>query len=359
MRLSIEKPGMFTTVQDLGRYGYQLQGVPVAGAMDGPALRLGNILLGNHEGAAALEITVLGPTLEVAEGEGCIVVTGADAGLTRNGEVLESWRVHRVRAGDALAFSAPSAGSRAYLCVSGGIDVPVVMGSRSTYVRGRFGGHEGRPLKAGDSLRTGTPDVLWADSEGLQLPFALRPRRDPEAPLRVVPGPQDDAFTPVGLRTFLSAEYAISASADRMGYRMEGPVVEHVAGPDIVSDAIVLGSVQVPGHGQPIVMLADRQTTGGYTKIATVCAVDIPVLAQRLPGQKARFSRISLSQALDLLRDEARLYEEARLLRAAWRARPGPAPCAPSGGPAPCALGGRLRVAVDGTVHTVEWERMD
>lgn len=355
MRLSVEKPGMFTTVQDLGRYGYQLQGVPVAGAMDAPALRLGNILLGNDEGAAALEITVLGPTLRVEEGEGCIAVTGADVGVTRNGAALGTWRVHRVAAGDTLAFAAPASGARACLCVSGGFDVPLVMGSRSTYTRGRFGGHEGRALKAGDVLHTGTPNALWAASEGLALPPALRPVRDVSAPLRVVMGPQDDAFTPVGIEAFLGSEYVVSTSADRMGYRMEGPAIEHSGGADIVSDAIVLGSVQVPGHGQPIVMLADRQSTGGYTKIATVCAVDIPNLAQRLPGQRVRFARISVSEALKLLRDEARFYEEARLLRAAWRGRPDPGLSGPAGA---SSGSGRMSVAVNGVAHTVEWERM-
>lgn len=356
MRLSVGSPGMLTTVQDLGRYGCQSRGVPVAGAMDGPALRLGNILLGNDEGAAALEITVLGPALRVEEGKGCVIVTGADAGLTRNGATLDAWRVHRVAAGDTLAFAAPASGARAYLCVSGGFDVPLVMGSRSTYVRGRFGGHEGRALKAGDVLSTGVPDALWADSEGLTLPVGLCPVRDPSAPLRVVMGPQEDAFTPEGIEAFLSSEYTVSASADRMGYRLEGPVVEHREGADIVSDAVALGSVQVPGHGQPIVMLADRQTTGGYTKIATVCAVDVPVLAQRLPGQTVRFARVSVPEALRLLRDEDRLYGEARRLRAAWRTRPGPVPSVSGSGPAH--ERGRMRLTVDGVSHAVEWERL-
>lgn len=356
MRLSVGSPGMFTTVQDLGRYGCRSRGVPVAGAMDGPALRLGNILLGNDEGAAALEITVLGPVLRVEEGEGCVVVTGADAGVTRNGAALDTWRVHRVAAGDTLAFAAPASGARAYLCVSGGFDVPLVMGSRSTYVRGRFGGHEGRALRAGDVLRTGAPDVLWADSEGLALPVGLRPVRDASAPLRVVMGPQDDAFTPGGIETFLSSEYTVSASADRMGYRLEGPSVEHCEGADIVSDAVALGSVQVPGHGQPIVMLADRQTTGGYTKIATVCAVDVPVLAQRLPGQGVRFARVSVPEALRLLRDEARLYGEARRLRAAWRTRLGTV--SPASGSGLHRERGRMTLTVDGVAHAVEWERL-
>ena len=356
MRLSVGSPGMFTTVQDLGRYGCQSRGVPVAGAMDAPALRMGNILLGNDEGAAALEITMLGPVLRVEDGEGCVAVTGADVGITRNGATLDTWRVHRVAAGDTLAFAAPASGARAYLCVSGGFDVPLVMGSRSTYVRGRFGGHEGRALRAGDVLRTGAPDILWADSEGLALPVGLRPVRDASAPLRVVMGPQDDAFAPEGIEAFLSSEYTVSASADRMGYRLEGPVVKHREGADIVSDAVALGSVQVPGHGQPIVMLADRQTSGGYTKIATVCAVDVPVLAQRLPGQRVRFARVSVSEALRLLRDEARLYGEARRLRAAWRTRPGPA--SPALGSGLSREYGRMRLTVDGVSHAVEWERL-
>ncbi|MDR2175344.1 MAG: biotin-dependent carboxyltransferase family protein, partial [Synergistaceae bacterium] len=228
MKLSVEKPGLFTTVQDLGRRGYQMQGVPVAGAMDGAALRLGNILLGNERGPdglesaglepAGLEITVVGPSIKVLEGSGCFVVTGAEAGVTKNGVPLLCWTVHRLDAGDTIVFSAPKGGgSRSYFCVSGGIDVPPVMGSRSAYTRGRFGGHEGRALKAGDVLATGTPDALWADCEGLSCPPRLRPVRDPDAPLRVIPGPQDDLFTEEGLKTFYSSEYVITNSADRMG----------------------------------------------------------------------------------------------------------------------------------------------
>jgi biotin-dependent carboxylase-like uncharacterized protein len=328
MKLSIEKPGLLTTVQDLGRRGYQMQGVPVAGAMDGAALRLGNILLGNERDPAGLEpagleITVVGPTIKVPEGSGCFVVTGAESGVAKNGVSLPCWTVHRLDAGDTVVFSAPKGGgSRSYFCVSGGIDVPLVMGSRSTYTRGRFGGHDGRALKAGDILVTGTPDPLWADCEGLSCPPRLRPARDPDAPLRAIPGPQDDLFTEEGLAAFYSSEYVITNSADRMGFRLEGPLIAHKNGADIISDAICLGSVQVPGHGQPIVMLADRQTTGGYTKIATVCAVDVENLAQRLPGGKARFEKITVETAVDLLRQEEALLDEARRLRAAYCSRP-------------------------------------
>ncbi|NLL36884.1 MAG: biotin-dependent carboxyltransferase family protein [Fretibacterium sp.] len=356
MRFRVEKSGMLTTVQDLGRRGYQLQGVPVAGAMDACALRLGNLMLGNDEGAAALETTLLGPTLIVEEGSACCVVTGADSPIKKNNVPVEPWRVFRLNKGDTLALSAPKNGVRSYLCFSGGIDVPLVMGSRSTYTRGRFGGLEGRALKPGDCLTLGLPDPLWESSEGLECPSSLRPLRDPRTPLRVLLGPQDDAFTPEGIETFLTSEYVISSSADRMGYRMEGPVIAHKAGPDIVSDAVVLGTVQVPGHGQPIVMLADRQTTGGYTKLATVCTADIGVLAQRLPGQTVRFARISAVDAVKYLAEESRLCEEMRRLRAAWRVQG-----ASSGGAraAQAQNSGALRVIVDGAAHNVTWERLE
>ena len=198
MKLLIEKSGLLTTVQDLGRRGYQMQGVPVAGAMDSVALRLGYLMLGNEKNGvepAGLEITVLGPSIKVTEGSGCFAVTGAEAGVTKNGVPVPCWTVHRLAAGDTVAFSAPKSGARPYFCVSGGIDVPLVMGSRSTYTRGKFGGHKGRALKAGDTLVTGEPSAVWADYEGFSCPPHLRPVRDHSAPLRVIPGPQDDLFT--------------------------------------------------------------------------------------------------------------------------------------------------------------------
>ena len=363
LRIEVVKPGMFTTVQDTGRRGYQMQGVPVAGAMDVAALRLGNVLVGNDEeisglgaaglGAAGLEITMIGPVLKVVSGEACFAVTGAEVGVLKNGVPLPCWTAHRIASGDTIAFTPPKAGgSRAFICVSGGIDVPLVMGSRSTYTRGKFGGHEGRALKAGDILCAGTPDVLWAACAGLECPPSLRPQRDPNAPLRVTAGPQEDHFTEEGLKTFYSSEYAITNSADRMGVRMEGPVIAHKGAPDIISDAICMGSVQVPGHGQPIVMLADRQTTGGYTKIATVCTVDTENLAQRLPGQKVRFTKISIAEAVALLKQETRCIDEMKRLRAAWRSKPSAAPVLPP-------KRGALRLRIDGETHNVEWERLD
>ena len=358
MQLLVEKPGMFTTVQDLGRRGYQMQGVPVAGAMDASALRLGNILVGNPEEFAGLEITMIGPTLNVADGEGCFAVTGAEVGITKNGSPVSCWTTHKIVAGDTLAFAPPKKGGfRAYFCVSGGIDVPLVMGSRSTYTRGKFGGNEGRAVKAGDSLSTGTPDPLWANYEGLSCPPSLRPERNLDAPLRVLAGPQEDLFSEEGLATFYASEYSITNSADRMGYRMEGPVIQHKKAPDIISDAICLGSVQVPGHGQPIVMLADRQTTGGYTKIATVCTVDSENLAQRLPGQKVRFKKISLDEAVALLQQEESLFDEMKRLRVAWRLRLTSPVTEVSDNSV--TRQGVLQIRIDGQPFHVEWEQLD
>jgi biotin-dependent carboxylase-like uncharacterized protein len=273
--------------------------MPVAGAMDMQSFRLGNILVGNEENAAALEVTLLGPTLEVTEGEAVAAVTGAELGFKVNGAPVPNWTAVTVRAGDVLGFGSPSFGCRAYLCISGGVDVPLVMGSRSTYTRAKVGGYEGRALKKGDTLRCGEAAPLWRRCEGLVCPAELRPSRDPSAPLRVLPGPQEDCFTDKGLASFYGTEYAISNSADRMGYRMDGEPIEHSGPADIISDAIPLGAVQVPGHGQPIVMLADRQTTGGYTKIGVVCSVDTSALAQRLPGAVVSFTRVALEEAVE------------------------------------------------------------
>ncbi len=349
---SVTLPGMLTTVQDEGRWGFQGKGMPVAGAMDMQSLKLGNILVGNPEGAAALEVTILGPTLRVEEGEGVVAVTGAELSFTVNGAAVPNWTVVHVGAGDTLAFGAPRSGCRAYLCVSGGIDVPVVMGSRSTYTRAKVGGMDGRALKKDDRVQCGAPAPLWRSCRGITCPEALRAVYDADAPLRVVPGLQENYFTKAGIGTLYSAEYTISNSADRMGYRLDGPVIEHVDAADIISDPIALGAVQVPGHGQPIIMLADRQTTGGYTKIGTVCSVDVAALSQRMPGQKVRFTTITLQEAVKLVQNEARKRAELVALRAEWRS--GKAfgfSCGAAG-----ATKGEFLLRVDGSSHRISWE---
>ncbi len=351
---SVQLPGMLTTAQDSGRWSYQGKGMPVAGAMDMQSFRMGNILVGNEENAAALEITLMGPTLTVIEGEAVVVVTGAELGFRVNETPLANWTAVTVRTGDVISFSGPVSGCRAYLCVSGGFDVPLVMGSRSTYTRARVGGFEGRSLKKGDTIRCAEPPPLWSLCEGLVCPEELRPSRDPDAPLRVIPGPQEDYFTEKGLESFYGTEYTVSNSADRMGYRMEGEQIEHTGVADIISDAIPLGAVQVPGHGQPIVMLADRQTTGGYTKIGVVCSVDTAALSQRLPGAGVRFVRTTVKEAVELARDEARARDELRALRASWRSSPRDTPFAIFG----ARTSGEAMLRVDGAEHTVSWEEI-
>ena len=353
MRLSVIQPGMLSTVQDLGRWGHQVIGMPVAGAMDPLALRRGNIMVNNEQGEAALEITVMGPKLSV-EGNGIIALTGADLGLTINGEAKPVWTSHEVSNKDVIAFSGMKGnGCRAYLCVGGGIDVPPLMGSRSTYMRGKIGGLDGRPLRAGDILSCGEPQRLWRRSIGFSCPEELRPDYCPDKELSVVLGPQDSAFTEAGLETFTSSTYTISSSADRMGYRLEGPEVEHVESADIVSDAICLGAIQIPGHGQPIAMMADRQTTGGYTKIAVLTSTDIALLSQRLPDQTVTFRAISQEEAIMTACREAETVESLRLTKEAWIARK-----IPENSPIETVNSGSCNIKVNNDTFQVQWERI-
>jgi biotin-dependent carboxylase-like uncharacterized protein len=296
-------PGLLTTVQDLGRFGAQRLGIPISGAMDRPSLILANRLVGNDPGAAGLEASLRGPDLHVIE-ETCVAITGATAMPRLNGRPLPMWTAIRVRRGDRLSMGAAERGCRLYLGVAGGIDVPIVLGSRSTYLSGRLGGLEGRALKKGDLLFTGSPR--------LPLEIFAGQRVDPpkavvsgEITLRVVLGPQDDSFTPAGLQTFLNAPYQVTRIADRMGYRLSGPRIEHARGHDIISDATQPGSIQVAGDGQPIILLADRPTTGGYPKIATVLTVDCPLVAQARPGAWIRFQSVTVLEAHRLLRESA------------------------------------------------------
>lgn len=306
MALAVLDGGLLTTVQDLGRPGYERYGVPVCGAMDRFALQAANSLVGNHLGEAALEMTVLGPRLR-AEHDCLIALAGADLGPRVDERPVAGWRTHRLRRGQMLDFTGPAHGCRGYLAVAGGFAIDPVLGSRSTFLRGRWGGVEGRALQAGDLLRLRDPNPDQPGRAGGAVAPADVPRYVHELTVRVVLGPQDDLFTPAGIDTLLGSVYEVGAESDRMGYRLRGPRVEHRAGADIVSDGVVMGSVQVPGDGQPIIMMADRQTTGGYTKIATVATADLPLLAQCQPGVgRVRFARVTEAVAVELLRDMER-----------------------------------------------------
>lgn len=305
--LHIREPGLQSTVQDTGRNGCQIYGVPVSGAMDGFALRVANLLVGNDDDNAALEITALGPKLSFGSPT-WISVTGADLSPTIDGAPLPMWESVRVEDGSVLAFGPPRDGMRAYLAVAGGIDVPVVMGSRSTYLKGGFGGYEGRSLRTGDVVRCLDPGdreiVKRRLPSGIPVPIYGHNHE-----LRVIMGPQDSAFTSDAVSTFLSSTYTISMDSDRMGYRMEGPPLEHVAGADIVSDGTTLGAIQVPGARSPIVLVADRGVTGGYAKIATVITADIGKLGQAMPGDTVAFRKVTIEEAHAAYREQEEYLE--------------------------------------------------
>jgi antagonist of KipI len=309
--IRIIQPGILATIQDLGRRGYQQYGMPVSGAMDPFALQAANILAGNERGEAAVEITYPG-----FEGEfltDCIfAITGGDLGVKLDGRYISMWKTYRAQKGSRLLFTELRGGCRSYLAINGGIDVPVVMGSKSTYLRGKIGGLEGRKLQAGDILHLGSNRTGGDELAGRRMPVSCIPSYPSTCEIRVTLGPQHEAFTKESLQKFLETPYRISKESDRMGYRLEGKRLEHLEGPDIISDGIALGAVQVPGHGMPIVMLADRQTTGGYTKIATVISVDIPKLAQMKPGDEITFSVISVEDAHRLLREQEALLQRLR-----------------------------------------------
>jgi biotin-dependent carboxylase-like uncharacterized protein len=295
--VSVIKPGMLTTVQDLGRWGFQAQGVPVAGPMDPVSHRLANALVGNDRDAALLEITLLGPELEF-EDERLVAVAGADFDLALDGRPASSHAPFVVSAGSRLRFGARRRGARAYLAVSGGIAVPPVLGSRATHVVSRMGGVDGRALVAGDRLPLGnTPRASRA-----ALPMtATESSSDPQTTLRVLPGPQLEYFASDALDALQSAPYAIAQNSDRMGFRLEGPRLTHSRGADIISDATPLGVLQVPASGQPILLMADRQTTGGYPKIATVIAADLARAGQLAPADTIRFVVCTPGDALAAL----------------------------------------------------------
>lgn len=306
--------GLLTTVQDLGRRGYERFGVPTAGAMDLFALRAANLLVGNPPEAAALEITLGGLRLQTTD-DCLIAVAGADLSLQVHGWVLPPWGAILARRGWTIEFGARKTGCRAVLAVAGGIAVPAVMGSRSTYLPGRFGGLGGRPLRAGDALPLGTAAPGILETAGRSLNPLILPNYSDTPTVRVVLGPQDDHFTDQGLATFLSGEYRVSSTSDRMGCRLEGPAIAHRGPAEIISDGVPLGAVQVPADGRPIVLLADRQTTGGYPKIAVVISADIPLLAQCVPGiSRVRFAAVSVEEAQSIYRRQfAALYEPANL----------------------------------------------
>ncbi len=306
--LRVRAPGSLTTVQDLGRRAFLDRGVPLSGALDEYACRVANLLVGNPEAAAVLEITWAGPVLEVLA-TADIALTGAEMGMTINGKPAQGWRTHRVNPGDLLRMPQARSGCRAYLAVTGGIDVPAVMGSRSTFEKAKIGGLGGRRLLKGDVLGRGPGDPLTAARE---MPAQWIPACEREITLRAIPGPQDDLFREGG-DAFFSAVYTVTPQADRMGFRLSGPIVRRDRGApeSIVTEPTMPGNIQIPADGQPIILLVE-QTSGGYAKIATVIATDLSRVAQALPGTVLRFERVGLEKAHRLYRERQQRLGELR-----------------------------------------------
>jgi antagonist of KipI len=320
--VKILDPGLMTTVQDLGRVGYQKDGITSSGAMDPLALRIANALVGNAANEAGLEATLKGPTIEFRH-NAVISICGADLSPEIADVRLPNWRAILVMEGAVLRFGEAEWGCRAYLGVAGGIDVPEVMNSKSTYLRAAVGGFEGRSLRAGDNLAVGSVRTRAPSAARFgPLPFVLAEQSVLSAdalglyelnqPVRVVRGPHIDMFDERERNVFLEESFEVSTSSDRMGYRLAGPRLDSSEREELVSSAVLAGTVQVPPSGEPIVLMADRQTTGGYPVIGIVASADLPRVAQMRPGDGVRFAEVSLQRAQVALRSQAQWVRELK-----------------------------------------------
>ena len=311
--LRVITPGMLTTIQDLGRWGWQGRGVPVAGPMDPRSHRLANTLAGNETDAAAIEMTIVGPAVEFDD-DRIAALSGADFEMIVDSRVMPVNAPFAVSAGSILRFGSHRRGARAYLAIAGGIAVPPVLNSRSTHLPSAMGGLEGRPLRAGDRLPLGKrgresfsgvssarkrPESgLFRAAKMTPVPFFLP---DGHATVRILPGPQLDRFAPEALDVLQSAPFVVDAASNRMGFRLRGPVLRHAGEGEMLSDAARLGALQVPAAGQPILLMADRQTTGGYPSIATVISADIGLAGQLAPGDSISFVVSTIREAMAAL----------------------------------------------------------
>jgi len=301
------QPGLYTTIQDRGRFGYLQFGIPPCGVVDAFAYRVSNLLVGNDGDEGVLEITVAGPVLQALE-DAVLALTGGDLSPCVNDAPLPMWQSVPVRQGDRIRFKGLKSGCRAYLSVAGGIDVAPIMKSRSTYVAGKIGGIEGRPLRKGDRVPKGETKKRRRG----KIPQAFIPSYSNNPSIRAIPGPQDEYFSE-GIEILFRSEFQVSSKADRMGYRLEGPVITHRDGVEksIISEPSVPGGIQIPPDGQPIILLIE-QTVGGYTKIATVISTDLSKVAQAKPGDRIRFEQIDLEKAHQAYRDQERVLEKIR-----------------------------------------------
>ncbi|MDA2778536.1 biotin-dependent carboxyltransferase family protein [Bacillus cereus group sp. Bc002] len=310
MDVEVLHAGMFTTVQDLGRSHYQRYGVPVGGAMDQSALRMINMLVGNEENEAALEMTIMGPKLLIKKTT-LLAIGGADMEPLLNGERIPLWRPILAEEGSMLCFGKVKSGCRTYVTFAGGIHIDRTMGSKSTYIRAAIGGIEGRMLKKGDYFQIGVqPEMANRFVQDLQkderiktkwaISNSVLPKYKKHPKLRVIVDFEYNQFTEESRKAFFTKEYKVSNYADRMGYRVEGEVLNRMEEKEILSSSVTFGTIQVPNGGQPIILMADRQTTGGYPRMGNIISVDLPLLAQLKPGDYVSFEKISLEEAEQL-----------------------------------------------------------
>lgn len=324
MKLAVLKAGLQTSVQDLGRDGHQALGVGHAGAMDSVAVRLANLLVGNVENTAALEIAISGPTLRL-DADALIALTGADIDARVDAISIPPWRPVLVRAGSVLALGATRNGARSYLAVAGGIDIDPVLGSRSTDVNSGLGAFAGRALKVGDVLPYRSPSRSILPALRRESDAADRAKRsvcaahwsldptpwfdpDPKHPLRAIAGSHFPYLDDASRRALFAAQFRVGAESNRVGYRLEGPALQFTQTLELVTEGVAPGTVQLPSGGAPIVLMAEAPTSGGYPRIAQVIALDLPRLAQRRPGEPLRFAEISLDEA------QTRYLERERIL---------------------------------------------
>lgn len=298
-------PGILTTFQDLGRPGFMKYGTPASGAADQFSARIANWLVGNAAHAALLEVTLFRLEL-LALNDLVIAVAGGDLSPAMNATSIPLWQSIFIEKGKRIFFRSRKQGLRAYLAVRGGFSGPVFLGSRSVFVRGLMG----NPLRKGDILEVEAPKEKSIPLR--RLPREMIPSFSNRDPLRVILGPQEDRFSSGGIETFLTSEYLVSPQSDRMGYRLQGPRIDHLRGADIISEPIARGAIQVPGDGLPIILLWDAQVSGGYTKIANVIAADLDRLAQVMPGEILRFRAVGLKEAHQALQEENDRWDRAR-----------------------------------------------
>ena len=301
--IQVLQPGLFTTVQDLGREGFGPMGVSPSGAADAVSLRIGNRLVGNADGAAGLEMTLLGGTFEFPEGA-VVALAGSDFGATLDGKPAELWATFETKPGQVLKLGPTRTGARCYLCVRGGIDVKAFLGSASTHVLSALGGHEGRALRKGDVLKLGAANgrarKRRLSARGLQ---EMQPRRV----LRVTAGPQSDWFPEAAQRLFYAGRYVVAEESNRMGIRLKSEAVLDTPGGKMISEGVSLGAIQIPEGGQPIILFVEQQTTGGYPKIANVISADFHSLGQLRPRDEVRFERVDWETARSLFREQEEL----------------------------------------------------